>query len=338
MKKVLAIKQRRLGDTALWTAALEALRESLGCSFDIAYPAPYAALFDLDPRFEKHYPLSSNFTSQWDTLKEIRKTHYDAVLNFHANNQTAFLTRFSKSRTKLIHHHNRSPRHTKFSKTIPNVGTPMSALERDLNVVRGLGWSGKSPQSKIFVSSSHKRRGEELLNSHFKSSPKKKIALSVTASRPSKQWPLENFLALARALSNEAQVFVFYDSPPSSSLWAQLKIETTAIHTADLSSLIGCLSFMDGFMGADSGVKHVAAALKIPTVTVFGPESIGEWHGYPIDRHKALQFPVSCRDHNIDNPLYAWCGHEVCPLASHACLSQISPEKVYTEIKTLMNL
>jgi ADP-heptose:LPS heptosyltransferase len=335
MKKVLAIKQRRLGDTALWTASLEALRE-ICSSVDIAYPSSYSALFDSDPRFGKQYLLSDDLSSQIRTLKEIRESNYDAVLSFHSNTRTAYLTRFSKSSIKLIHRHSRTPHYNSFSKPIPNLGVPMSAIERDLNVVRGLGWSGKSPKTRLILNQEAKIIGDRVLSPHLNGSKKKKIALSVNASRLSKQWPLENFISLAQLLAEEAQVFLFYDVAPKSMLWKKTIETTTAIQTPDLKSLLGCLNLMDGFMGADSGVKHIAAALNIPTVTVFGPESVGEWHGYDPVQHRAIQVSVQCRNQNPENPDFSWCGEEICPLGSHACLTTISPEQVLKEIKSVI--
>jgi len=335
MKKILAIKNRRLGDTALWTASLEALREFIGGPVDIAYPAAYAPLFELDPRFNQHYLLEPSLSSRWDNLRKIRQVNYDAVLNFHANNETAILTFLSKGKTRFIHHHHRTPRFTKYSSTIPHVGVPMSAIERDLNVVRGLGWSGASPNPKLFVGSATKQKGEKLLGLSTQSGLKN-VALSISASRQSKQWALEKFISLAKILKDRYQLFVLYDFPPVSALWGNLKKLTHTIHTPDLTSLLGCLTHMDGFIGADSGVKHLAAALEIPTVTLFGPESIGEWHGYPTEKHRAIQIPVLCRDQNTETPNYAWCGYGICPLASHACMSQISPEMIVQEIGSIL--
>jgi len=81
-------------------------------------------------------------------------------------------------------------------------------------------------------------------------------------------------------------------------------------------------------VGSDSGVKHLACAFNIPTVTLFGPESVGEWHGYDSVRHRVIQKPVGCRNENGESPAYGWCGETVCPLSSHACMTQITPAEV----------
>jgi hypothetical protein len=74
----------------------------------------------------------------------------------------------------------------------------------------------------------------------------------------------------------------------------------------------------------------------VPTVTLFGPESIGEWHFYPKDKHRTLQIPVLCRNEHPARPEYAWCGAATCPLGSHACMNLIHPEAVAKEVCSLL--
>ena len=86
------------------------------------------------------------------------------------------------------------------------------------------------------------------------------------------------------------------------------------------------------FVGSDSGAKHIACALGVSTVTLFGPESIGEWHCYDETKNKAIQVMVGCRDNDPNPPAFSWCGVTVCPYASHACMALIDPEVVLKAI------
>ena len=58
--KILAIKARKLGDTVLWTSALEALKSLNPSCLDIAYSKYYQELFYEDPRFSEQFLLSGN--------------------------------------------------------------------------------------------------------------------------------------------------------------------------------------------------------------------------------------------------------------------------------------
>ena len=93
------------------------------------------------------------------------------------------------------------------------------------------------------------------------------------------------------------------------------------------------LSNSQFYIGSDSGVKHLAIALGLKSLTLFGPESIGEWHGYRLDRNPALQIDLTCRDNDADNKNFAWCGAERCPHGSHACMNLLLPEEVVAVVK-----
>lgn len=49
----------------------------------------------------------------------------------------------------------------------------MSAIERDLNVVRALGWSGKSPKTRLIATAKAKDKGHQLLEPYLKQSSRK---------------------------------------------------------------------------------------------------------------------------------------------------------------------
>ena len=117
---------------------------------------------------------------------------------------------------------------------------------------------------------------------------------------------------------------------PALSGWRGKVFETPA-----LSDALGLMGLARGFVGSDSGLKHMAAALNVPTLTLFGPESMGEWHCYDSDIHRTIQRTVPCRFHDRETPEFAWCGESVCPLGSHACMNLISVDEVKEEIRLL---
>jgi ADP-heptose:LPS heptosyltransferase len=155
------------------------------------------------------------------------------------------------------------------------------------------------------------------------------VLLGPAASRPSKQWPLERYVALARALAPKAAVGVLFDDERAFRGYTRFRRELEAharlVHTPRLADAMAHLTLARCYAGSDSGIKHLAAASGTATVTFFGPESVAEWHGYDERRHRALQAPVGCRTRDADrDPGFAWCAEAICPLASHACLTQIT--------------
>jgi len=317
--KILCLKQRRLGDTVLWTAALRAVRDHFPeAEIDLAYPRAYEALFVDDNRYRQ-------------APSDLRSRKYDLALNFHASSRTGRQTLWSGAKQRVIHFHSRRAKSAFFSLPIPNLGQPMSAVERDLNVVRAVGWKSESPAPELVVGQARREVGEKLLRERgWAGGPL--VLLSVAASRPSKQWALARYAELTKLLKKRVQVGIVYDGKKPDS--PELFQNALDLPTPDLSLLLGTLPFASQWIGSDSGVKHVACALGIPTLTLFGPESIGEWHAYPNPIHQTIQRPVGCRTQDPEPKEFAWCGVEICPLGSHACMNLIRVEDVLASLPT----
>ena len=68
-KRILAVKWRQLGDTILWTAALQALKEwDPAASLNLALPTPYLPLFANDDRFDRHEARGTPLLAAVDDL------------------------------------------------------------------------------------------------------------------------------------------------------------------------------------------------------------------------------------------------------------------------------
>jgi heptosyltransferase-1 len=97
------------------------------------------------------------------------------------------------------------------------------------------------------------------------------ILLHATAQK-GKEWPEENWLALARALEAEHDLLLPYGSPAekvrADRLAGQLTRTRVPIGRAldDMARMIATASFV---IGVDTGILHLAAALGVPLVGIF---------------------------------------------------------------------
>ena len=111
-------------------------------------------------------------------------------------------------------------------------------------------------------------------------------------------------------------------------------------HAAGLGvrRLACALSAVRCYVGNDSGPKHLAVAVGVPTFTFFGPEDPGEWHPYPRAAHPVFFRPgLDCR--REDNG--RWCGLEECNLqgaARHRCMEELDPLDVVEVMKAELRL
>jgi ADP-heptose:LPS heptosyltransferase len=73
----------------------------------------------------------------------------------------------------------------------------------------------------------------------------------------------------------------------------------------------------------DTGISHIAAAMRTPSVIVASGSDVQRWA--PLDRelHRVLHHDTACRP----------CAHAVCPIG-HPCALGVSAEEVVQEARS----
>ena len=99
------------------------------------------------------------------------------------------------------------------------------------------------------------------------------------------------------------------------------------------------------FVGNDSGVMHLAAAVEIPIVAIFGPTNHRAWGPYPPDesRHAVVREPLACspcihRGHSFGGlpvlrpaPVWIWSTSKRCCRPPNACSPRLSGSRRLAE-------
>ena len=113
-----------------------------------------------------------------------------------------------------------------------------------------------------------------------------------------RRWQPERFAAVARELRrrrNAAIVLVGKAGDDAEALAGML--DEAALNLAGLTTLpqlAYVLSEADLFVGADSGVMHLAAAVGAPVVVIFGPSNHEAWHPWSAENATVLRSGVRC--------------------------------------------
>jgi ADP-heptose:LPS heptosyltransferase len=69
-------------------------------------------------------------------------------------------------------------------------------------------------------------------------------------------------------------------------------LDIPVIHNQNLATMAGILAQASVFVGHDSGLTHLAGALRIPTVAIFGPTDPAQWA--PLGDHVAVVTGPAC--------------------------------------------
>jgi lipopolysaccharide export system permease protein len=262
--KILFITSNRLGDAVLSTGLLATLVEQAPLArFTIAC-GPYAAgLFRAVPRLDRVYMLEKKrWNRHWLGLwLAAIGTRWDLVVDLR-DSIVARLLRGERrvGRVKVPGAH----------KVIENAAA----------------FGMKNPPAPhIWLDRKAQKEAGELLPA-----VRPLLALGPAANWPCKQWPIERFATLAQRLTGEtgplagASVLVIADHHERPQLMTLLhalpperKIE---ILGRDLLTVAACLKECRLFIGNDSGLMHLAAAVGISTLGLFGPgyeEIYGPW-------------------------------------------------------------
>ena len=161
---------------------------------------------------------------------------------------------------------------------------------------------------------------QRLLAKHRLTTERPVVALCPGADYgPAKRWPAEHFAALAeRCAEAGAEVWVLGGPRDAGSI---LSTSTSAVDLAGRTSLLDAvdlLSAASAVVANDSGLMHVAAALDVPVVAVYGSSS-PRFTPPLSDRAVVMQRELDCRP----------CFRRECPLGHTDCLHGIAPAQVF---------
>ena len=147
----------------------------------------------------------------------------------------------------------------------------------------------------------------------------------------SKRWPIQHFAALARQLTDTV---VLLGSAKEAALCADIAHAANAGqsgHCLDLSGrtsldqALAIIAAARAVVSNDSGLMHVAAALRVPQVAIFGSSS--PLHTPPLSETATVLW-LKADPHYLPPLDCAPCYARECPLGHTRCLVDIPPEKV----------
>ncbi|NWG16538.1 MAG: WecB/TagA/CpsF family glycosyltransferase [Chloroflexi bacterium] len=153
-----------------------------------------------------------------------------------------------------------------------------------------------------------------------------------------RRWDAAGFAAVADALHDEYGAEIVLVGGPdddTASVKAAMRNEPLDLSgQTTLPQLAALLAKCRLFIGADSGVMHLAAAVGVPVVAVFGPSNAAAWGPWPPDgaarvvRSAPECSPCSYVGHGIGL-------REGCP--ARTCMRMVTPEHVLAAARSLLD-
>lgn len=127
-----------------------------------------------------------------------------------------------------------------------------------------------------------KRLADEWLSSHGFAEAEKWAAIHPGSGSPKKNWPIDRWLELAGQLAGEGARVLMVGGEADHAILAALErsLADSSVHVArdlPLPLLGAILSRAGRYIGHDSGISHLAAAVGTPATVIFGPTDPAVW-------------------------------------------------------------
>jgi heptosyltransferase-2 len=294
-------------------------------------------LFDAHPAVHDVLVLDKGKGRMRDLLEVIdasgraKKRRFDMAVFFQNAFEAAFIAALARipvrvgyatdSRGFLLTH--------PIAKADPHSGRHQ--VEYYLDIVRSLGWTGLSRKPRLFVTPEDLKKAEATLETLGISLGETILGMAPGAAfGPAKRWPAERFAKVADKAVEEwdARVLIFGSNGDrescndvASAMEARL---FNLCGKTDLGEAVALISRCSMFVTNDSGLMHVASALDVPTVAIFG--STNHVATGPIsNKARVVRSQVECHP----------CLKPECP-EDFRCMLRIFPGEVFAELKQLL--
>lgn len=336
--KVLIVKTSSLGDLIhTLPAVTDAASAIPDIRFDWVAEEAFIEVPSWHPAVDRVIPVAirrwrKGWIKAWrdgeikQSRRELRRREYDLIIDAQGLNKSALLARMARGfAVGLDSNSTREPGAARYYKRGVYVPKDMHAIERVRSLfAQALNYPKPEtdPDYGIFNTNQANSENPYLIFLHG-------------TTWTTKLWPVEYWADLAGvASSNGFKLFMPWGSEEEKQRAERiigLSGSGQLLSKLSLSEMKNWLAGARGVVGVDSGLAHLAAALSVPAVTLYGPTKTG-LTGAVGRLQTNLQAEFECAPCMLKECSYSG-DFDVSP----ACFSSLSPEPVWAALKARMD-
>jgi heptosyltransferase-1 len=351
VRSVLIVRLFALGDIVLTLPLVRDIRSALpGAWIGYVTDQRYAGALAGDTRLDEVISMPDSIAGRLREIRRLRTRKIEAVVDLLSSPRSALVTRLCGAARRIGMDTGRrnSYYHIVLPRAVIRNGRRVRCYTLDANLELGrlLGVSAGSPSCRGSSFAGDAAYGTDHGDRPFgfpaaetapgapgfqvdRSGCRGLAGIAAGARYPSKSWPFPRFVELCSRLTGELALRPVIIWGPGEERQARELAESAAgcilppeTGIAEAGALIGDLDIL---VGIDSGPKHIAVLMGVPTVTLFGPTDPRIWD--PMNSlHRAVFHPVECSE---------GCRDKDC--RENICMESITVEDVMGEIRSMID-
>jgi heptosyltransferase-2 len=319
VERVLVRFPNWLGDTVMALPMLRSLRKALPGA-DLWCLGPWVGtILESEPGMARRLVTPERVSARLAQARRLRQARFDLAVILPNSFETALAAWLSGARWRVGYGDGRG---ALLTHALRPDADPVHQVRGYLRLLAPLGADGPTTPPTLVIDAARRVEARRLLGEVQLPPGKPKVGLQLGAALgPAKLWPSERLAALAMRLEARGVHPLLLGSPGARGLGDAVR----AAATGPIRSLVGrdhpallaaLMSELDALVAADSGPAHVAAAVGVPAVTLFGPTD------------PRLTAPLGPRQRALwRQPACGPCFLRECPI-DHRCLGAVEVDEV----------
>jgi lipopolysaccharide heptosyltransferase II len=343
IEKILVIRMSSIGDIILTTPLLRATKKEFPeAGIDFLTKKQFQQLMEHNPNIRRAIGLDTGkgFLGLLRLIKELRQEHYDLVVDLHVSMRSILVRYLCGARMqRRAQKYSLQRRLLKWFrinllKNKPPVAERYFTALEDFKVrPDGLG-------PEVYVSRLDQARAKKYLD-HAGLSDRILIGLAPGASKFTKRWPVENFVAAGVRLARDLDAGVLVlGGEDDQKLCEELSSLLKAAGVGSVLNLAGELSILQStaaisrvkvLVSNDTALMHLATASDTPVVAIFGPTAKAMGF-FPYSKKAVVveKEQLNCRPCSLH-------GDNACPKKHFKCMKEVAPEQVIAAAEKLLS-
>lgn len=327
IRRILVIKPRAIGDVLLSTAVLPGLRREFeNSSIDFLVEGFASPVLEGNPYINDIVSYDTRRDSSISIILRVRRRRYDLVIDLFANPRTAVITLLSSAKYRVGFPF--KWRRLAYNVVVPPRSGKAHNVEFNLDALRRIGIRVTSPTPAFYLDEASQRFAASFLSKN-KLELGEFISINIGGGWKIKKFPINKFVELCAMIGTRLhrRVVVLY-GPDEEEDASRISRSSGAILAppTSLKEMGAMLRQSEALVTNDSGPMHIAAALGVPTLAIFGPTSPRLQGPYGNVSEIVRNEQIDCLECNLTK----------CPIGN-LCMTELETESVFRHLEFLLS-